>query len=90
MAIKYAGFNAKIDSSVKQLENLKHDVKAKVLSDKEFETFYMNERESVDAVYESISECIESVNMEMKNFDTVHPYLVKLLNNHKSGKKTTK
>jgi hypothetical protein len=90
MAFNYELFRAEIDSSIKQLNNLKHDVKEKLLSDKEFETFFQNERNSVNAVYFKVSKNVESVTRQMKNFDTVHPYLVKLISDHKSGKKTTK
>jgi hypothetical protein len=90
MSFNYESYRAEIDSSIKQLNDLKHDVKEKLISDKEFESFFKNECNSVNAVYFKVSKNIESVTRQMKNFDTVHPYLIKLISDHKSGKKTTK
>jgi len=78
---------ADIDSSIKQLNDLKHDVKEKLISDEEFALYFKNECKSANTVCFKISHNIASVNRQMKNFDTVHPYLLKLINDHKLGKK---
>jgi hypothetical protein len=90
MSLNYNMFRAEIDSSIKQLTNLRHDVKEKLITDKEFETFFITERNSVNAVYFKVSKNVDQVIQQMKNYDTVHPYLVKLISDHKSGKKTVK
>jgi hypothetical protein len=90
LTFNYDIYKAEIDSSVRQLANLKHDIKAKLLSDKEFEIFFKNECNSVNAVYFKVSKNIETVSRQMKNYDTVHPYLIKLINDHKQGKKNHK
>jgi hypothetical protein len=90
MTLKYYQYQSEIDSSIKQLTDLKHDIKAKLLSDKEFDVYFTNESNSVKSLFEKVGEEIEITVRQMKNYDTVHPYLVKLINNHKSGKKTKK
>ncbi|MEI6852726.1 MAG: hypothetical protein WCL06_07765 [Bacteroidota bacterium] len=90
MSFSYGVYKTEIDSTIKQLNDLKHDVKEKLISDKEFETFFMNECNSVNAVFCKVSKNVDNVLLQMKNYDTVHPYLTKLINNHKSGKKTSK
>jgi methyl-accepting chemotaxis protein len=90
MASKYYQYKSQIDSSLKQLADLKHDVKAKLLSNKEFDNYFKNESESVNTLIEKVGEEIEITVSQMKNYDTVHPYLIKLISDHKSGKKTTK
>jgi hypothetical protein len=90
MSYNYDIYKAEIDSSVKQLNDLRHDIKEKLISDKEFQTFFKNECNSVNAIYFKVSKNVENVARQMKNFDTVHPFLIKLINDHKSGKKTIK
>jgi hypothetical protein len=87
MAMKYYQYKSEVDSSLKQLSDLKHDVKAKLLSNKEFDTFFQNESNSVKAVSEKVKEEIEMTEDQMKNYDTVHPYLIKLISEHKPVKK---
>jgi hypothetical protein len=90
MSFEYDSYQADIDSAIKQLNDLKHDVKEKLISDEEFALYYKNECNSANTVCFKISKSIASVNRQMKNFDTVHPYLIKLINDHKSGKKHNK
>jgi hypothetical protein len=90
MTINYDLYRAEIDSTIKQLLNLKHDVEQKLISDKEFDAFIQNESNSVNAVFFKVSKNIENVSLQMKNFDTIHPYLINILNHRKSSKKTIK
>jgi hypothetical protein len=90
MAQNYYQYMSRVDSSLKQLGDLKHDVKAKLLSDKEFESFFKNESRSVNSLFEKVHEEIEVAEGQMKNYDTVHPYLIKLINEKKPGKKVHK
>jgi hypothetical protein len=87
MALEYGSYRADIDSSLKQLDDLKHDVKEKLLTNENFDLYYANECKSANTICAKVSHNIASVNRQMKNFDTVHPYLIKLINDHKSGKK---
>lgn len=87
MTLSYDIYRAEIDSSIKQLSTLKHDVKAKLISDTEFDAYFQNECNSVNAVNLKVSKNIKSVLAQMKNYDTVHPYLTNLLYSHKQGKK---
>jgi hypothetical protein len=90
MSFEYGTYMADIDSSIKQLNDLKHDVKEKLISGEEFALYYKNECKSANTVCFKISRNITSINRQMINFDTVHPYLIKLINDHKSGKKNNK
>lgn len=86
MALNYLLYRAEIDSTAKQLLDLKHDIKHKLITEQEYDVYYQNECNSVNAVFNKVSNTIDNVNLQMKNFDTVHPYLIKLLNNRCTDK----
>lgn len=78
--LKYDLFKSELDSAKKQLDDLKHDIKKELIKNDEADLFIKNESNSVDAIYKKISKSIDLAEKHMKNFDTVHPYLIKLMN----------
>jgi hypothetical protein len=86
----YDLYRREIDSTMKQLADLKHDVKSKLLSDNEYKTYFQNECNSVNAVYGKVNENLEELEEQMKTFDTVHPWLVRLLLKNQTAKKVHK
>ena len=90
MAFHYRGYLSDIDSSRKQLENLKHDVKEKLIDEKEFENYFNIEAKTVNELTFKINKQVDLVLRQFKNFDTVHPYLLKLLEKYPKDKSPNK
>mgnify|MGYP001186423445 CR=1 FL=1 len=90
MAFHYRGYLSDIDSSRKQLENLKHDVKEKLVDEKEFENYFNIEAKTVNELTFKINKQVDLVLRQFKNFDTVHPYLLKLLEKYPKDKSPNK
>ncbi len=87
MSLSYDFFRAELQLSKKQLEDLKHDVEKKLLKGKDFDKFFTDEYRSVNDLQAKIMNNVNQVNAQMKNFDTVQPYLMNLIREHKSKKK---
>lgn len=82
----YIKYQAEVDSSKKQLENLKHDIKKNLLKENEFDGCFAIESQSINALTFKIKKNIESVQHQLKNFDTIHPYMLRLIESYNSGK----
>jgi hypothetical protein len=87
MIFNYNSYKSDLDSSRKQLENLKHDVEKKLITEKEFENFFKIESKSANELTFKINIQVERVIGQLKNFDTVHPYMLKLIETYPKNKK---
>lgn len=87
MPYKYGHYMAEIDSSKKQLDNLKHDLMKDLITDEEFKKFYNIEVLSLNAVYNKVNSHVDIVAGQLKNYDTIYPYICKMIDNHKNKHK---
>ncbi|HNZ42943.1 MAG TPA: hypothetical protein PLI16_01090 [Bacteroidales bacterium] len=79
MVNKHKSYQQELKISREQLENLRHDVDKSLLEEKEFKDYFTMESKSVHDLTFQINRQINQVLQQYANFDTVHPYLLKLL-----------
>lgn len=78
MLKNHRSFRNDLSTSREQLENLKHDVDNKLLDESEFKSYFTIEAQSVNDLSFKINSQVKSVLCQYQNFDTIHPYLLKL------------
>lgn len=86
MVLNYNSFNAELKSAREQLENLKHDVQEGLISKEEFNNFIILEAKNTHEISFKINKQVESVLGQYKNFDTIQPYLLKLIDSYTENK----
>ncbi len=79
MVNKHNSYEQELKISREQLDNLKHDVDKRLLDEKEFKDYFAIESKSVHDLTFQINRQVSQVLQQYANFDTVHPYLLKLL-----------
>jgi len=79
MVNKHKSYEQELKISREQLENLKHDVDESLLEEKEFKDYFAMESKSVHDLTFQINRQVNQVLQQYANFDSVHPYLLKLL-----------
>jgi len=82
VSLNYNTYMNELKTSKKQLEDLKYDVDHKLISKDEFRGFFLIEAQSADRISYKINTQVENVLRQYKNFDTVHPYLLKLIESY--------
>jgi len=87
MVINYGSFNSELKSAREQLENLKHDVQEGLISKEEFDNFFILEAKNTNEISFKINKQVESVLNQYKNFDTIQPYILKLIDSYAENKK---
>ena len=90
MFLQYGTYKTELISSKKQLEDLKHDVANKLISEEEFHSFFIIESKSANDLSFKINMQVEMVLSQYKNFDTVHPYLIKLIDSYTENQNSKK
>ncbi|HNW71193.1 MAG TPA: hypothetical protein PKI01_12365 [Bacteroidales bacterium] len=86
MVFNYNSFKADLKSAREQLENLKHDVQEGLISEEEFNNFFTLEAKNTNDVSIKINKQVESVLNQYKNFDTIQPYMLKLIDSYAENK----
>lgn len=86
MVFNYSTFKSELTSSREQLENLKHDVQKGLISEEEFNNFFTLEAKNTNEISFKINKQVESVLNQYKNFDTIQPYLLKLIDSYAENK----
>ncbi|MEI6123973.1 MAG: hypothetical protein WCQ95_10135 [Bacteroidota bacterium] len=84
MVFNYDLYKSNIDSSKKQLIDLKHDVEKGLVKEKNVNSYLKIESQLINTVCIKVMKNIDQVNAQMKNFDTVQPYLFNLIKEHKA------
>jgi len=87
MVLNYNSFNADLKSAREQLENLKHDVQEGLISKEEFDNYFILEAKNTNEISFKINKQVESVLNQYKNFDTIQPYMLKLIDSYAENKK---
>jgi hypothetical protein len=80
----YPDFREDIDSARIQLENLKHDIRKEMLEPDEINQFILLETQNARLLLEKISFRVDNAVKEEINFDTVHPRIVKFVEDYKN------
>jgi hypothetical protein len=70
---------AEIDSTSTQLNNLKHDMKNDLIDHDQFQQFCLLEKQNTNVLLTKIAFRVDNAKKEEKNFDTVHPVIVKFV-----------
>jgi len=86
MVFNYNTFKSDLKSSREQLENLKHDVQKGLITEEEFNNFFTLEAKNTNDISIKINKQVESVLNQYKNFDTIQPYLLKLIDSYPENK----
>ncbi|HOY31316.1 MAG TPA: hypothetical protein PKW80_05505 [Bacteroidales bacterium] len=86
MVKRYNSYINDLKTSKEQLENLRHDVEKKLISEEEFNNYFIIEKNSAHEITFKINKQINEVLSQMKNFDTIQPYLLKLIDSYPENK----
>lgn len=74
----YSFNNTIIDSSKIRLENLKHDIRRNLLTDKEYSDYIVVEKQNAANLIKKVIFRVDNAKKEELNFDTVHPVIVNI------------
>ncbi len=83
----YPDFREDIDSARIQLENLKHDIRKEMLEQEEVNQFILLEAQNARLLLEKITFRVDNAMKEEVNFDTVHPRIVKFVEDFRNKNK---
>lgn len=79
MSFNYGLFRSEIDSTRRQLDDLRHDVSKNLLTREEFYEFFTIECHSVTAVYNKVSKNADLMKGHLSGYDTLYPKIMKMI-----------
>ncbi len=86
MIEKYQSFSEDLNTSKKQLDDLRHDVNKNLINEKDFASYFNMEVKSAGDLSIRIKMKTGNALKQMKNFDTIHPYMLKLIDSYSENK----
>jgi hypothetical protein len=86
----YKDLKLNIDSAKVHLDNLKYDASNGVISAEDFNRYFLNEMLSAKKLFDRIGLMVDNAKKEEANFDTIHPWLVRFINEAEKAKRNFK